>query len=291
MHMKLNLNSLLEMYGFPLPNSKSVKMVFHSTTTENIRERLRNRDDAIFDIYQRMQGWNVFHHCSHIISFIPERTVSSRAVFAGIFKVAQTSTPIECPLEARGTILESDWRPGNYWYDLHPTDDMAELKRRLVIHWGSSRSWNQWLTARQPKEVIEIRSKEYAGDFPGFDDVRIMYPELKAMINDPEGYRGWHNSLQSVAGIYLITDTKNGGLYVGSAHGGSGILGRWKSYATVWHGGNVQMQKAIKEKDIPYLQFSILHHCAKSKLKNEVLEYEKLYKNKLGKLACSLNDN
>ena len=39
-------------------------------------------------------------------------------------------------------------------------------------------------------------------------------------------------------GVYLITDTSNGKMYVGSAYGENMILGRWKSYVKTGHGGN-----------------------------------------------------
>ena len=71
----------------------------------------------------------------------------------------------------------------------------------------------------------------------------------------------WANRLSSVAGIYLITDTKTGKHYVGSASGEvGGIWGRWSQYAKTKHGGNVQLKKLI-EQDPDYcrnFQYSIL---------------------------------
>ena len=51
-------------------------------------------------------------------------------------------------------------------------------------------------------------------------------------------YASWRTALGAVAGIYLITDTRDGRQYVGKADGAESIRQRWGAYATNGHGGS-----------------------------------------------------
>jgi hypothetical protein len=51
-------------------------------------------------------------------------------------------------------------------------------------------------------------------------------------------------ALASVAGVYLISDTLTGKLYVGSATGEGGIWGRWCQYVD-GHGHNIQLKRLV----------------------------------------------
>jgi hypothetical protein len=71
----------------------------------------------------------------------------------------------------------------------------------------------------------------------------------------------WKTALSAVKGIYLITDTKDGKLYVGKADGEKGIWGRWECYANTGHGHNKALVqelgiKATERQDD--LRFSLL---------------------------------
>ena len=43
--------------------------------------------------------------------------------------------------------------------------------------------------------------------------------------------------------VYLLIDSSNGKMYVGSAYGDQMLLGRWKSYVRTGHGGNIELRK------------------------------------------------
>jgi len=51
----------------------------------------------------------------------------------------------------------------------------------------------------------------------------------------------------NVAGVYLISDTETGKLYVGSASGEGGLWQRWTSYACDGHGGNIELRKLLAD--------------------------------------------
>ncbi|MBR2755081.1 MAG: GIY-YIG nuclease family protein [Lachnospiraceae bacterium] len=79
-------------------------------------------------------------------------------------------------------------------------------------------------------EVIEVWDSEKSlseKSFPGYKDVRVGFDELKKKLELSDE---WRVALRSRKGIYLISDKSTGKLYVGSAYGTEGILGRWETY-------------------------------------------------------------
>lgn len=88
-------------------------------------------------------------------------------------------------------------------------------------------------------EVIQILPDIFDNDiFPGYDQVNLSWSELCRVISKD----GWKTALRNQKGVYLITDSSNGKMYVGSAYGDQMILGRWKSYVNTGHGGNVELK-------------------------------------------------
>jgi hypothetical protein len=80
---------------------------------------------------------------------------------------------------------------------------------------------------------------------------------------------------------------------VGSAAGAEGNLGRWAEYVSAPHGGNDRLKGLLAE-DPGYarnFQFTILQTLERTLTKNEVVDYESLYKKKLGTRAFGLNSN
>ena len=86
-------------------------------------------------------------------------------------------------------------------------------------------------------EVQQILPTVFEGnDFPGYDKVRLSYPQLEAVLN--HGKRDWIAALENQKAVYLITDKENGKMYVGSATSDYGmLLQRWRSYISNGHGG------------------------------------------------------
>ena len=286
----LNLNALLELYGFNVPVTKSVKLVRHSPVQRDWMEAFRSGDNKRLEIYQREQGKHHFKDCTHIISFLAEGGTGS--LFKGIYRIDRHQLPARPPMEVVAAFPDKVWRDGASWYDMARIDCMAELAERLVVDWGeqsATRSWIQWLRRDKSKQVIEIRPRSSAREFPGFDELRIPLDALQKMVNDGHAYRSWHKALGSVAGVYLIVNTTTGKQYVGMAHGEGGILKRWKDYAnTDGHGGNKELMKV---EDRSRFQFSILYICSTSKSATEVAHYESLFKEKLGTRVHGLNAN
>ena len=86
----------------------------------------------------------------------------------------------------------------------------------------------------------EILREPYSGrSFPGYEDVDLSFAELETMVRNDRP--DWKGALESVKGVYLITDTKAEKRYVGSAYGDQGVWSRWREYIENGHGGNVEL--------------------------------------------------
>ena len=81
------------------------------------------------------------------------------------------------------------------------------------------------------------------GAFPGFRSIDLSFDELGLIVG--QGLESWRSALSNVAGVYLISDTETGKLYVGSASGMGGFWSRWSAYATTGHGGNVELRALV----------------------------------------------
>lgn len=140
-------------------------------------------------------------------------------------------------LENRGEISND----GNLrTFDLVASDHLADLRNRLVIGWRSPRAWRLNGTTAGGYPVLEIADAEPV-PFPGFDRLALDYTELQAVLRE-QRYASWRTALASVVGVYLITDTRDGRLYVGKAQGADNIRQRWGAYAANGHGGNVELR-------------------------------------------------
>jgi hypothetical protein len=167
-----------------------------------------------------------------------------------------------------------------------------ELEHRVVIEWGKgTRSWVQGPTI---KEIVEIiRKGELLRPFDDYLGFTLTYNELKYLCSEPEANREWRARLTAVVGVYLVLATTAGAQYVGSAPGVEGLWGRLASYATDGHGGNVLLN-GLMAKYPAYpeaFSYSILQILPPAVAWSEVLNSERLYKQKLGSRAIGLNAN
>ena len=93
---------------------------------------------------------------------------------------------------------------------------------------------------------------------------------------------GWKAALENVKGVYLVTDTKTGRFYVGSAYGEQGVWSRWRNYADTGHGGNVELRKIVKSADLRYcranFRFALLEHRLSKTPDDVILAREEYWK-------------
>lgn len=238
--------------------------------------------------YTSHQKGNFAKGAEYLLVFISGE--STTAKFYMCYRISGQSVKaneVRCP---EGTPFP-EWyqKDDEYFFPLEETSILADMKDRLIIEWGKATTvWSQWATNQ--KEVLGILMSEKEA-FPGFENLILMGDKLKTVINAPDKYEAWHAAMASVYAIYLIADTEDGTLYVGSASGDKGLLGRWSEYAGTEHGGNVKMIKKAHPDKFQHYQFSVLQVLSKSLPKAEVDRIEALWKDKILSRKFGMNDN
>ena len=268
-------------------NLSRTKLIRHNISNEAVS---RNLALGYLDIYQSIQLPNRFKDCDTVISFLG--TEGTNGKFMGCYKIIDY-IPLnlqELPSDLR---LDDEVENECVYWRMQKTDVLQDLIERLVIDWGKGTiNWCQNGTTK--KEVLCILPVVSDISFVSYDKVILPYEKLKTIVYNSKHYKEWETKLSAVAGIYLITDTKTGKQYVGSASGeNGGVWGRWSEYARTKHGGNKKLIELINT-DTDYCNnflFSILEVFPIKRDKHEILEYEQLYKKKLGSIVFGLNDN
>ncbi|NEG90125.1 GIY-YIG nuclease family protein [Bifidobacterium aerophilum] len=171
------------------------------------------------------------------------------------------------------------------------------MENRLTVYWPDAINWK--LDGNNDRPIISIERREKRA-FPGFDGLILEFKELTDVIADPDYYSAYYDAMSQVSAIYLITDTKSGKQYVGSAYGGEGLWQRWSTYAHTrgrggsGDGGNKLLVDLLNRGGEGYeknLQYSVLRVLDSGLSTDQVVEMENLYKDKLGTREFGLNAN
>jgi len=67
-------------------------------------------------------------------------------------------------------------------------------------------------------------------------------------------YSDYRSALESANGVYCLTDTKTGKLYIGSAYGENGIAQRRSNYIDTKTGGNKDLVVLFKKEGESYFE-------------------------------------
>lgn len=129
--------------------------------------------------------------------------------------------------------------------------------------------------------VSEILKTCYDGEeFCGYEKINHSFSTIEHVVRTNK--QSWKAPLESVKGVYLITDLSNNKRYVGSACGDSGIWSRWTSYINTGHGGNDDLTKLIQQNGIEYarknFRFSLLEYMPVKIDDQIILEREEFWK-------------
>lgn len=278
---------LQELLGYKGINLERTRLIRHNLSNKIVASYY---NQGQIEIYQAIQRPSCFKNCDYVISFLG--TEGTNGVFLGCYKVNGFSEYDISKLPADFSI-NLDSNTDCAIFHLEATDTLAEFKNRLVIDWGKGTiNWCQ--NGKTDKEILEIRPAVSAVEFINYSKVLLSFDTLRKIVYNKAAYKEWENKLSAVAGVYLITDTKTGKHYVGSASGlEGGIWGRWSEYARTKHGGNKRLVELIAaDPDYCYnFQYSILEVFPIKRDRQEILEYEQLYKRKLYSIPFGLNDN
>jgi hypothetical protein len=179
--------------------------------------------------------------------------------------------------------VEQGGRSSILWFDLHLTDFYARWKGKLVIGWPPpERSW--WRRAHRNEMSVLAVLEESALDaaMPAWEDICLTWEQLRVLPTR------WKSKLSEWRAIYYIYDVSDGKGYVGSAYGGTNLLGRWLGYAARGHGGNV----LLRSRQPGNFRFSILQRVSPDLDAADVIRLEATWKERLHTRApLGLNDN
>lgn len=215
-----------------------------------------------FNEWQSWQKKKNFE-CKYVISLIEYGV--GRWLFVGVYEVCDYSEDIE--------------RYGcKYKYDLSLLPNQGDLAGRIVVSYKrTSRASYLWAGNLNEKLVLGevMPEKAMIEDFVGYNSVLVSFSKLKLVIE--QEIPSWKGALSNVKGVYLITDTKTGKLYVGSATGDDAIWQRWSNYVKNGHGNNRDLKKILCDNGADYsrnFQFSILEVADTHASKNDILDRE-----------------
>jgi hypothetical protein len=221
----------------------------------------------------------------------------SKKHFEKQFVISLISLPAPNKWLFAGVYRSAGWekKSKNYYYQLNEISSCAQMSGRLVAYFvrpGRQLSLNgaRWVDQILLSEILAERLRII--DFPGYRAINISKEQLDIITS--QAIESWKTALSSVAGVYLISDTKSGKLYVGSAPGEGGIWQRWIAYSATGHGGNSEFKRLI-QLDGPnrssHFRFSVLEIVDLHESRESVLRRECHWKSVLLSREHGLNAN
>lgn len=231
-----------------------------------------------FEEWQRWQTRRNFER-EFVVSLIA-LPGANRWLFAG----AYTSLGCGQPLDT-----------GDFYYTLEPRSACSELRGRLIASFART-GRQPYLYAENISDrmlLSEVLPKPLSiAEFPGYKAVDLSKQELDLVVRN--NLESWRAALSSVAGVYLISDTASGKLYVGSATGDGGIWQRWAQYSETGHGGNIELRRLMHADGMSRastFRFSILEIADTHTSAEEVIRREAHWKTILMTRKHGLNAN
>lgn len=182
-----------------------------------------------------------------------------------------------------------------YYYKTSELNELQEFSGRLVVEF--SRSGRQsYLNAENWSSnifVAEIKpEKMVIEEFAGYNKINLSKKKLEIIVS--QNIPSWKGALSNASGVYLITDTKTGKLYVGSATGEGGIWQRWSEYARNGHGSNRELVSLLSKEGNEYsyhFKYSVLEIADTHASSNDILARESYWKDVLCSRTFGYNAN
>ena len=244
------------------------------------------------NLYQAMQRY-AMPVGSLVVSFYGHRP--AHGLLLGVWRVDSAMPAAEAVrlglTDGSFEPLHADW--GGYFHELVELNVLDDLRLKLEIVWtGRELSWRRILrpTAAGQSPSYEVRTRaEPAVPFESLSKVSLVMSELRIALQD----HTWQKMLAGAAGIYLITDERDGMHYVGSASGVGGLKSRWENYASCGHGGNkrhIELLAIAPGRELD-LRFTLLEVVSVETPRSEVIRRESYWKVALGSRTFGLNLN
>ncbi len=170
---------------------------------------------------------------------------------------------------------------------------------RLVIRYKKGNTYARYVfrlaKIMENCTVKQILPSQYNGEqFEGYDRVHLPYRKLCDIFNG-KIMPTYFEALKKVTGIYCLTDTKTGKLYIGSATGEEGVAQRWGNYLDSKHGGNKKLIALYNEKGHEYFEeyftYTLIEYFGLSYDPERILEREQYWKKCFDTIKNGYNDN
>ncbi|GEO69242.1 GIY-YIG nuclease family protein [Levilactobacillus acidifarinae] len=178
-------------------------------------------------------------------------------------------------------------------YKSHDLAEYAAYYGRVIVHFhNQAMTTNRWAESILDDLTVDQILPEVLQDdaFPGYENVRLSYAQLKQVIDHQKP--DWIAALENQKAVYLITDTSNGKLYVGSATSKENmLLSRWTTYVKTGHGGNEGLKALTFEHIQQYFQYSILENYNSRVDDDTILARESWWKKTLMTRSFGYNQN
>lgn len=272
----MNLFDIIQLH---LPQATATNYKLHLAVSNGREDPLDVFFAGNFEKWQSWQGQKNFER-PYIVSLI-KLPGSDRWLFARCY-------------EQLGRSWVEEPAP-HHSYKTREVQETTALAGRVVVQFhrsgrASYLNADRWAPDLEVSELLPERMS--VGTFPGYNHVRINKATLDLVTG--QEVASWRGALSNVLGIYLITDTKTGKLYVGSATGQDGIWARWCGYSATGHGGNKDLRAVLKEKGREYAQgwqWSILEIADTHATDEEILARESHWKEVLDSREHGYNAN
>ena len=165
---------------------------------------------------------------------------------------------------------------------------LNKYRKRLIVKLDENLGINFELTyeaiEKKNIEVFEVFPNIASRKFNGYQNVSITHKELREIVSNNE--LSWKLALSYIKAVYVITDTKTGKLYIGSASGNSqGLWQRWECYADFKDltGGNKEFEVLVEKNGKNYIlnnfKYSIVEIFDTKTNQEYILERENYWKN------------
>lgn len=261
--MSIPLSQLINLSN---PNDYKVHLARYDHKNRPLDVFVQDKEE--WDNWNRWRSNKDDFNRTYILALIDFHLESNVWLFGGIYKV-----------------LSREPTNQSYSYTVERSTEHSELIGRLKIRYCPSRGRSFRLeNCYANMSLSEILREAYTGEqFPGYEDISHDFGTLESVFRTcrPD----WKAALENIKGVYLITDKKNGKMYVGSAYGGTGIWSRWRCYLETGHGGNCELSLLIKREGIEYakqnFQMSLLEYRPAKTDDNVILAREAFWKKTL----------
>ena len=189
--------------------------------------------------------------------------------------------------------------PENDFSNVEILERFKPLFGRLIIKYKKGNTFSRYVfnldNLIEDIDVKEILPCIYDGEkFEGYDKVYLPFKKLSDIFKG-KILPTYTEALNKIKGVYCLTDTKTGKLYIGSATGEEGVYQRWYNYFDSKHGGNKKLKELYNKEGDEYFEkyftFTLLEYFNLSYDKDKIIEREQYWKKCFDTINNGYNDN